>query len=74
MAECPLIEKCIFFNDKMASMPVTSNMLKRQYCEGDNTQCARYMVFSSMGREHVPGDLFPNDTKRAKEIITGKKA
>jgi hypothetical protein len=73
MADCPLLEKCIFFNDKMANMPMTASLMKRDFCKGDNTKCARYMVFAALGREHVPADLFPAASETAKDIIVNKK-
>jgi hypothetical protein len=72
MAECALLAKCIFFNDKMASMPVASEMMKKKYCMKDSSTCARFMVFSALGREKVPVDLFPNNPERAKSVIEGK--
>jgi len=73
MADCPLIEKCIFFNDKMASMPAASTMMKKKFCKDDFSKCARYTVFSALGRERVPTDLYPNDLSRAQTIL-GKPA
>ncbi|HEY5997584.1 MAG TPA: hypothetical protein VIU29_11220, partial [Candidatus Deferrimicrobiaceae bacterium] len=58
--KCELLETCIFFNDKMADMPGTAAMYKRQFCLGDNSRCARFMVVKTIGREHVPATLFPN--------------
>ena len=69
MADCELIEKCIFFNDRMANMPSMASSYKRNYCQGDNSQCARYMVFKAKGRENVPTNLFPNDKEKAKALI-----
>ena len=70
MADCELLEGCIFFNDKMADMPSTAEMFKNQFCRGNNIECARYMVFKALGREKVPPDLFPNMKEKAQEIIT----
>ena len=69
MATCELTEKCIFFNDQMASMPSTSAVIKNAYCEQNFAACGRYMVFKAIGRENVPKDLFPNQGDRAKTII-----
>ncbi len=69
MTDCELLEKCIFFNDKMANMPGMAALYKRQYCQGDNSGCARYIVFQALGRERVPADLFPNDVERAEQIV-----
>lgn len=70
MADCELLSTCAFFNDKMARMPATSELLKKDYCRGNNQTCARYMVFKKLGRHAVPADLFPNSLERAKHIIS----
>ncbi|MBN2353029.1 MAG: hypothetical protein JXD23_10710 [Spirochaetales bacterium] len=69
MADCVCLAGCLFFNDKMADMPTMANMYKRNYCRGDSSQCARYMVFRALGRESVPVDLFSNMADRARAII-----
>ncbi len=69
MADCELLKGCIFFNDKMADMPSTAEIIKTRYCKGDNQDCARYMVVQALGRGSVPENLFPNQTERAREII-----
>jgi hypothetical protein len=69
MVECVCLSKCFFFNDKMAGMPTTSEMMKKRFCLGENSGCARYMIFAALGRERVPADLFPNNTERAREIL-----
>ena len=69
MADCVCLAGCIFFNDKMADMPDMANLYKQRYCRTDNSKCARFMVFSALGRENVPSDLFPNDSERALKII-----
>jgi hypothetical protein len=67
--ECELLATCKFFNDKMANVPVTAEIMKASICRSDNSQCARYLVFKTMGRERVPGDLFPNEMERARTIV-----
>jgi hypothetical protein len=67
--DCEIIETCIFFNDKMQDMPAMADIFKKNYCRGDNTECARYVVYAAIGRENVPQDLFPNQHARAKEIL-----
>ncbi|NLW56303.1 MAG: hypothetical protein GX050_06775 [Firmicutes bacterium] len=69
MADCPLIAGCPFFNDRMKNMPAMAGIYKRNYCQGDNSRCARYMIFKARGREHVPSDLFPNQFERAERIL-----
>ena len=69
MADCSLLEKCIFFNDKMSSMPASADMLKKRFCLKDSSTCARYMVCVNLGRENVPADLFPNHIEQARVIL-----
>ena len=69
MSDCEMIAKCIFFNDKMTHMPAMAAMMKKKYCQGDNSKCARYMVCKSKGREHVPPDLTPAQMDRATALI-----
>lgn len=71
MADCELVSRCLFFNDQMANMPSTSNVFKLMYCNDNFPACARFMVRSQRGPDFVPGDLFPNQTDRAKAIISG---
>jgi hypothetical protein len=69
MPVCELAEKCIFFNDKIANMPATAMVYKKLFCQEDNSQCARYLVYSAKGKEAVPSSLFPNELDRAQSII-----
>jgi hypothetical protein len=69
MADCECLEGCPFFNDRMAGKPATAEMYKKSYCRGSNVQCARYIIFSALGKEAVPADLFPNQTDRAYDVI-----
>lgn len=69
MADCEVLSTCIFFNDKMANMPGTAAAFKKKYCQDDNSACARYKVFKSLGKQKVPADLFPNQDDRARKII-----
>ena len=72
MVECELLDSCIFFNDKMAEMPATAEMMKNRLCRSNKLGCARYMVYQHLGRPKVPFDLYPNDIERAKLIISSK--
>jgi len=69
MPGCELLEKCIFFNDKMADMPSTAVIFKTIYCQGDFENCARMLIVKALGRGKVPTDLFPNQSAKAMEII-----
>jgi hypothetical protein len=69
MADCDLLETCIFFNDNMPHMPNTSEMLKSDYCREKFYDCARFRVAAILGREQVPKDLFPDENNRADALI-----
>lgn len=70
MAGCECLEKCAFFHDRMENMPAMAEMLKNRYCLGDYRACARHRVFERLGREAVPGDLFPADAEYADRILS----
>jgi hypothetical protein len=67
MGTCEMVPICVFFNDRMANMPLVSELLKQRHCLNDFTSCARFIVKNS--GKPVPDDLFPEDTDRAKRIV-----
>ena len=69
MADCECLEGCPFFNDKMSAKPSMANILKKKYCKGEYRACARYMVFSKLGKPAVPPDLYPNEKEKAEAIL-----
>ncbi len=69
MADCECLRGCPFFNDKMKPQEGLGAIIKRKYCLGDNSKCARFMVFKKMGKPAVPDDLYPNMVDRAQKII-----
>lgn len=68
--DCECLENCPFFHDRMRNMPTMSQLLKQQFCRGDWESCARCMIVRELGREAVPADLFPDETERARKILT----
>lgn len=69
MAECECLAGCPFFNDKMKDTEGIGAIFKKKYCLGDNSQCARYIVFKALGKANVPPDLYPNMYDRAAKIL-----
>lgn len=69
MADCPSIERCPFFNDRMAGRPAMASMMKNMYCKGDNAQCARWQVCKVKGGAAVPGDLYPNQLEKVPALL-----
>lgn len=67
--DCPHIDRCPFFNDRLKDMPSMSNIYKRNYCKKEYERCARFRVSAAIGKENVPLDLFPNQDEKAEKII-----
>jgi hypothetical protein len=53
-------------------MPDVSEAMKRRYCLKNFTQCAIYIVRSSLGRKLVPADLHPDDMTRVKILLSDR--
>jgi len=70
MEACEKLEACPFFKDQMDQMPAVAGLMKKTYCQGDKTKCARYHV--SKAGLSVPRDLMPNDTERASTLIASR--
>lgn len=66
--DCELIETCAFFNDGTVDSAAVE-MLKKVYCRDHQENCARYMIYKGVGREHVPAGLYPNQTHLVPSII-----
>jgi hypothetical protein len=72
MPDCEHLTGCVFFaEDSMKGMPKVAQLFRKKYCRGDNSECARYMVFKAGIK--IPSNLFPNDIRRAKELISKRK-
>ncbi|NQT26263.1 hypothetical protein HQ585_12975 [candidate division KSB1 bacterium] len=69
MADCELLSGCLFFNDKMPMETGLGALFKKNYCQGDNSKCARYIVAKKLGRDKVPTNLYPNMFDEAEKLI-----
>lgn len=74
MSDCECLAGCPFFHDQMPIDSAMGQIYKRKYCLGDNTHCARFMVFKALGKGKSPLTLFPNMVDRAHAIIAGKES
>ena len=70
MQECELINTCPFYNGQLKGDEEQINNLKEKYCKSNNLNCARYMIFNALGREHMPDGLFPHQKEKAYELIS----
>jgi hypothetical protein len=69
MADCPNLRGCAFFNDRMPGESGLGSMYKKNFCLGEYSMCARFMVSESLGKEKIPENLYPNMADRAKQLI-----
>ena len=69
MSDCPVLNTCPFFADKLKNMPKTADLLKDRYCKSRHTVCARWVVREAAGPEKVPEDMFPHQADRANELL-----
>jgi len=60
MSKCDLSKICLFYRKGFAAMPSTSKYLRRNYCLGDSTDCARHQIAANIGMELVPDYICPN--------------
>lgn len=69
MAQCNYLTDCPFFKETLENMPAETAVIKSQFCEGEYSQCARYMVRKALGSGKVPDYLFPRSVDKAERII-----
>jgi hypothetical protein len=71
MKKCAIIDECPFFNDQLPRMHTAKEReeMKKKFCGGGNSQCARFIVAKAMGLEEVPGNLYPEDHFRINVIL-----
>ena len=69
MSTCENLATCPFYNDKMDINSGLGALYKRKYCENENTSCARYRVASTIGKEYVTPQLYPNMHAEADKLI-----
>ncbi len=72
MAFCECLDNCLFFNNKMGIEAIAASFYKQKFCNGDNSECARFLVYSEFGSNDVPSDLYPNETERAINFIISR--
>lgn len=73
MAECPLLNTCPFFNDKISNIPICLHVYKKRCCLDENLSCARFVVARFLGISFVPYRLLPNEMDKAEEIVNNHR-
>jgi len=75
MADCQFLSKCPFFNaEEVVQRRHLTAYLKETYCWEDFTRCCRYRIATTIGREHVPTLMMPDQTRWAEEILKSHSA
>ena len=74
MAVCERLKNCSFYQNRMIIETGFGAVLKKRYCECNNTaNCARYMVLKQLGADYLDDSLFPTMIDRAMELIARSK-
>lgn len=66
---CEKLAKCPFYQGKMDINKGVGAMYRKNYCEGDKTKCARYIVATQLGPEYVTNNLYPNMTDAVNKLL-----
>ena len=71
MKKCSIADECPFFNDQLSKIHTAKERedMRRKYCGGGNTNCARYIVAEALGLNEVPENLFPDDLFKLSVIL-----
>jgi hypothetical protein len=69
--KCTFKARCPFFNDQLPRKRSTQEReaLKKKFCGGGSSQCARFMVAAVLGLDSVPGNLFPDHFYRVSTLL-----
>jgi len=73
MANCENLEFCPFFQDRMEKKSVLTYVYKQRFCNGDASECARYVAIKYLGKGNFPTDLYPNEMARVRKLIANAK-
>ena len=71
MEKCSITNECPFFNDQLPRTQTAKERedLKKKFCGGGSTQCARFIVAEALGLDEVPVNLFPDDLFKVSIIL-----
>lgn len=67
--QCQMIGKCPFFNSFQEKCPALVERLKQAYCLNDNSRCARFHIRKTLGPEHVPVTMMPQQWEWTNMIL-----
>ncbi|GAB4284401.1 MAG: hypothetical protein Kow0067_06250 [Coriobacteriia bacterium] len=69
MAElCKYAVACPVFNNALRRMPHTALRYRERYCRARFFECARFELAETIGADHVPPMLLPNQYAEAADL------
>jgi len=69
MDMCEYRSACAFYTELKERRPLTLESIKEEYCDGNYSGCARFMVYKTHGPYNVSKYLFPEDIHEACKIL-----
>lgn len=72
MRKCAIRNMCPFYRDQVpkAKRSIEDRKeLRHTYCSVGSTQCARYLVFQTLGLDEVPVTLFPDELFKVNVLL-----
>ena len=84
MDQCPKIETCSFFSERMESMPSIVAYFKKRFCQAEYNLCARYYLHNFLAAKgpeidhemqekiaDLSANMFPDELDLARTILQG---
>lgn len=69
MPGCKYLEKCPFFNSDRHGFGDFNELLRKKYCHGNSSECARYAISEQLGAQMVPADMLPSQHESAHRLV-----
>ena len=66
---CEHIEDCKFFSKHLKNNPQQVHDIMEKYCKNEPKRCARFLIWSVLGKNAVPEKLFPDMQHVAVQLI-----
>ncbi len=68
MTRCQRTDGCPFFTDEVGYSTELQEEMRRTYCMGDNSGCARLHALDILPLTSIPDDLIPTEHDRLAEL------
>jgi len=69
MPICELIDSCAFYNRELRISSERQEAYIKRFCKFDQSQCARFKVYKTLGKEKIPSGMLPNQFEMASGLI-----